>query len=127
MDAGIERMNTEGVLTPVLSETRETRNTMSGRQGGTDRLTDVKVRAFLRRAKPGQKLSDGGRLYLMVTPSGTPVFRIDDRIPITAKGRAVRKTYSVGVYDEITLVMAREARAAVRAHLRACRKKSLVK
>ncbi len=82
----------------------------------TDRLTDAKIRAFLKRtsAAPGtvRKLADGGGLYLMRSPRGTLLWRIKYRFD--GKERA----YSVGPYPEIGLAMAREARGVVRGWLR---------
>jgi hypothetical protein len=52
--------------------------------GGIDRLTDRQVRAFIKQSQAGtaptRKISDGGGLYVMVTPTGSAVWRIKYRI-----------------------------------------------
>ena len=82
---------------------------------GIGKLSDLKIRRFIKTAKPGQKLADGGGLYLYLTPSRTATFRIDYRILDAAKGKVVQRTYSIGVYPEITLANARDERGTVRA------------
>ena len=83
---------------------------------GTDRLSDLRVKAFIKASRAGtaatKKLSDGNGLYLMITPAGSPVWRIKYR----RDGK--EKTYAAGVYPEISLEKAREQRDVVRAHLR---------
>lgn len=82
---------------------------------GINKLTDAAIKRFVAKAKPGQKLADGGGLYLFLTPSGTPTWRIDYRIHDAGKGRVVGRTYSIGVYPEpVTLARARDARADVK-------------
>lgn len=84
--------------------------------GGTDRLTDVQVRAFIRKAREGtaatKKLSDGGGLYLTLTPVGTPVWRIKYR------HGGKERLFAVGVYPEVTLDGARRQRELVRNDLK---------
>lgn len=66
-------------------------------------LTDIKVKS----AKPLEKqykLSDDGGLYLLVHPNGSKYWRLKYRI----SGK--EKTYSIGIYPEITLLEAREER-----------------
>jgi len=84
---------------------------------GIDKLTDIRIKRFIAKAKPGQKLADGGGLYLRITPKETPVFRIDYRIHDATRGCVVGRTYSIGVYPQVTLAMARERRAEVKANL----------
>lgn len=86
---------------------------------GLNRLSDRTVKAFIAKARAGTaekgKLSDGGGLYLMLTPAGTPVWRIKYRIG------GKEKAYAAGIYPDVTLEKARAERAAVREHLRAGR------
>jgi hypothetical protein len=73
-------------------------------------LTDTEIR----RSKPGDKpykLSDGGGLHLMVTPSGGKLWRWKYRF------EGAEKLIALGGYPEITLADARERRDAVRKHL----------
>ena len=59
-------------------------------------LTDFAIR----NAKPGdrpQKLSDGGNLYLLVTPAGGKLWRLNYRY------FGKQKTLSLGVYPDVTL------------------------
>jgi integrase len=88
-------------------------------------LTDAVLK---RRAKPGDsphKVSDGHGLYLYVPVTGRPRWRYDYR----HDGR--RKTVSLGIYDDVTLSMARErlvaARQAVAAGKDPIRERRLVK
>lgn len=62
-------------------------------------LTDVQVR----QAKPGDKLPDGGGLYLLVKQNGTKLWQY--RFKILGK----ESTHSIGVYHPTTLTL-REAR-----------------
>ena len=73
-------------------------------------ITDTEIR----RSKPGDKpfkLSDGGGLHLMVTPSGGKLWRWKYRF------EGAEKLIALGGYPEITLADARERRDAVRKHL----------
>jgi integrase len=80
--------------------------------GGIDRLTDQRVRAFIKQAKAGAaptgKISDGGGLYVMVTPAGSAVWRVKYRID------GKERVFSPGAYPEVSLAEARLARADVR-------------
>ena len=76
------------------------------------KLTD----SFLRKAKPTgkvQKHSDGGGLYLQVTPTGGKLwwmgYRFEDK----------QKTLSFGVYPHVSLKEAREKRDEAKAQLAA--------
>ena len=73
-------------------------------------LTDTEIR----RSKPGvkpYKLSDGGGLHLMVTPSGGKLWRWKYRF------EGAEKLMALGRYPEITLADARERRDAARKQL----------
>jgi integrase len=80
------------------------------------RLSDRAVRAFVAKRRAGQavptKLSDGGGLYLMMTPAGTAVWRLKYRLG------GKEKLYAVGVYPGVGLEAARAEREAVKAYLR---------
>jgi integrase len=83
--------------------------------GGINRLTDPKIRAFLRQAKAGtapvKKLFDGGGMFLMVTPAGTAVWRLK----YSLGGKS--KLYAIGVYPDVSLAGARAQRDAAKALL----------
>jgi hypothetical protein len=73
-------------------------------------LTDLKVRT----AKPkalSYKLSDGGGMYLLVTPTGARYWRLDYRF------MRKRRTLALGVYPSVTLSNARERREQAKALL----------
>lgn len=70
-------------------------------------LTETAIRNAKPQAKP-RKLSDGGGMYLLLTPKGGRWWRLDFRFG----GR--RKTLSLGTYPEIGLRDARERRAEAR-------------
>jgi integrase len=82
----------------------------------TNRLTDRTVRAFIAATGQGEaktkKLSDGGGLFLTVTPAGTAVWRMKYRYA------GKEKLYSIGQYPIVALEAARAAREVARAHLR---------
>ena len=70
-------------------------------------LTDLAIR----RALPGDKivkLSDGGGLQLWITPDGAKRWRLAYRF------RRAQKTLAIGVYPEVSLKGARDARDAAR-------------
>jgi len=72
-----------------------------------DKLTDAKISNA--KAKPtAYKLSDGGGMYLLVTPKGQKWWRFDYRID----GR--RNTMGLGVYPVVSLKLARERRREAR-------------
>ncbi len=83
---------------------------MSGGIGG--RLTDKACKAFVVQKAHGKKLSDGGGLYLFITPSGGALWRIKYRID------GKEKTYSIGSYPAVSLAAARVDLAEVKAQLR---------
>ncbi|HEX2332336.1 MAG TPA: integrase arm-type DNA-binding domain-containing protein [Burkholderiales bacterium] len=85
-----------------------------------NKLTDVKIRAFITKARTGKapvaKLSDGGALYIMLTPAGTPVWRVKYRVK--ANEVLKERVYAVGKYPAISLEQARAERDAIKALLR---------
>jgi integrase len=66
-------------------------------------LTDVKIRTLKPSDKP-QKYSDGGGLYLQVSPSGSKLWRMAYRFSDR------QKTLSFGVYPTVSLAQARALR-----------------
>src|SRR5436190_14979827 len=73
-------------------------------------LTDTRIR----NAKPSvkaYKLSDGGGMYLLVTPDGARYWRMDYRFA------GKRRTLALGVYPTVTLSDARTCREDARASL----------
>ncbi len=83
---------------------------MSGGIGG--RLTDKACKAFVAQKTHGKKLSDGGGLYLLITPSGSASWRIKYRV----EGK--EKTYTIGNYPDVSLAAARVELGEVKALLR---------
>ena len=81
-----------------------------------NKLSDVKIRAFITKCRAGKatakKLSDGAGMFLMLTPAGTPVWRIKYRLG------GKERLYAVGTYPDISLEAARAQREALKAHLR---------
>ena len=78
--------------------------------GVTNKLTDL----ALRNAKPGDKpkrLSDGGGLYLEVSPNGSKYWRMAYRYA------GKQKTLAFGVYPKISAPEARKAAQQARDHL----------
>lgn len=74
-------------------------------------LTDTAIRNLKPKEKP-YKLSDGGGLFLKITPEGSRLWRLAYRYA----GR--QKTISFGAYPDVKLAEAREQREAARALLR---------
>ena len=73
-------------------------------------LSDLKCR----NAKPAEKdfkLSDGGRLYLLVRPNGSKLWRMNYQFG------GKQKTLSIGAYPSVSLVDARQAREVAKEHL----------
>jgi integrase len=64
-------------------------------------LTDFTIRNSKPASSP-QKLADGGNLYLLVSPAGGKLWRLNYRY------LGKQKTVSLGSYPEVTLAMARE-------------------
>lgn len=87
----------------------------------TNKLSDRAIKAFITNTKAGKAhsttLADGGGMFLVFTPAGTPVWRIKYRYPDPEKG-TVQRQYAIGVYPEISLEAARIEREAIRALLR---------
>ena len=73
-------------------------------------LTDARIRNAEAMAKP-YKLSDGGGMYLLVTPDGARYWRLDYRFA------GKRRTLALGVYPMVTLSNARARREDARASL----------
>jgi integrase len=76
-------------------------------------LTDTQVRNAKPKPKDAPKtytLADGGGMYLEVSPTGSKIWRMAYRQPISKKNN--RLTF--GPYPEISLLEARERRAAAR-------------
>ena len=70
-------------------------------------LTDTAIR----QAKPADKqfkLSDGGGMYLLVTPAGGRYWRMDYR------SGSKRKTLAIGIYPDVSLKQARQRRDEAR-------------
>lgn len=82
----------------------------------SDRLSDRSVKSFIAKANAGtaekKKLSDGGGLYMAITPAGSPVWRLKYRFG------GKERLYAIGVYPAIGLEAARKEREVVKAHLR---------
>ena len=73
-------------------------------------LTDIRIRNAKPSAK-AYKLSDGGGMYLLVTPDGARYWRLDYRFA------GKRRTLALGVYPIVTLSSARARREEARALL----------
>jgi len=73
-------------------------------------LTDTRIRTAKSGAK-AYKLSDGGGMYLLVTPDGARCWRLDYRFA------GKRRTLALGVYPIVTLSIARTRREEARALL----------
>jgi integrase len=73
-------------------------------------LTDTRIRNAKPQAHP-YKLSDGGGMYLLVTPKGASYWRLDYRFA------GKRRTLALGVYPTVTLSNARVRREDARALL----------
>lgn len=83
---------------------------MSG--GILKRLSDKACKAFVAQKAHGKKLSDGGGLYLFITPAGGANWRIKYRID------GKEKVYSIGSYPAVSLAAARVELGEVKALLR---------
>jgi hypothetical protein len=75
-------------------------------------LTDTQVRNSKPTAKTC-KLSDGGGMYLLITPDGARYWRLDYRFG------GKRRTLALGVYPTVTLASARTRREEARTLLAA--------
>ncbi len=73
-------------------------------------LIDTRIRNAKPATKP-YKLSDGGGMYMLVTPDGAQYWRMDYRFA------SKRRTLALGVYPTVTLASARARRDAARALL----------
>jgi len=75
-------------------------------------LTDTAIRAYKPKNRP-TKISDGGGLFLLITPKGGKWWRLSFRV----EGK--QKTISLGVYPDVGLKEARERRDEARKQLAA--------
>ena len=75
-------------------------------------LTDTVIRNVKSREKPF-KLSDGGGLHLLITPTGGKLWRFAYRFA------GKQKTLALGAYPSVTLAEARDGRDTARKHLAA--------
>ena len=73
-------------------------------------LTDTRIRNAKPKAQ-AYKLSDGGGMYLFVTPNGARYWRLDYRFA------GKRRTLALGIYPTVTLSNARSRREDARASL----------
>src|SRR6476660_7986189 len=73
-------------------------------------LTDTRIRNAKLSSKP-YKLSDGGGMYLLVTPDGARYWRLDYRFD------GKRRTLALGIYPSVSLSNARSRREDSRALL----------
>ncbi|MET0668577.1 MAG: integrase arm-type DNA-binding domain-containing protein, partial [Xanthobacteraceae bacterium] len=73
-------------------------------------LTDTRIRNAKPKRRP-YKLSDGGGLYVLITPSGARYWRMDYRFG------GKRRTLALGVYPEVPLAQARARREEARSSL----------
>ena len=89
---------------------------VSGSVRSINRLTDRAVRAFIAAARQGtaetKKLSDGGGLFLTLTPAGTAVWRVKYRVA------GKEKLFSAGTYPTVGLEAARQQRENLKTRLR---------
>jgi len=77
----------------------------------TNKLTDSQVKSAKPKEKP-YKLADGAGMYLLVTPSGSKYWRMKYRF------RGKEKVAAFGVYSDVSLKDAREARRNARNFLK---------
>lgn len=77
----------------------------------TNTLTDSRCKSFKATAKP-QKHSDGGGLFLYITPQGSKLWRCAYRLD------GKQQTASFGPYPDVGLAGARQQRDALKAKLR---------
>jgi hypothetical protein len=105
----------------VSENLRTLGNRTDGGTGGIgsralNRLTELRIRAFIKALESGssvaRKLSDGGGMYLTITPAGTPVWRSKYRYA------GKERLYAIGTYPQVSLERARAARDAIKEHLR---------
>ena len=78
-------------------------------------LTDAKCRQARYKPTGGNRIFDGGGLYLEMTKSGAKFWRMKYRRPGTKKETSL----TFGQYPNVPLAKAREQRAAAQAHLHA--------
>lgn len=90
-----------------------TPNAVSSR--ATNKLSDRAVKAFVAKGtnKVGKKLTDGGGMYLTLTPAGSAIWRVAYRF-----GDKDKTSYTIGAYPAVSLEKARRERDTVREQLR---------
>ena len=76
------------------------------------RLSDTKIRSFLRNAAPGQKLGDGGGLVIFKLKSGGGSWRWNYIAP-----NGKEQTLVYGTYDEVSLRQVRDEHIDARRQL----------
>lgn len=85
----------------------------------TNKLTDLKIRSFINKARAGKAatamLSDGAGMFIMLTPAGTPAWRVKYRLG------GKERLYAIGTYPAVGLEAARAEREIVKAQIRAGR------
>ena len=74
------------------------------------KLTDVAVRKTKPRTKP-YKIADGGGLFMLVQPNSSKYWRLAYRF------ENKQKILALGVYPDVSLILARERREAARLFL----------
>lgn len=84
------------------------RPTSGGMRG---KLSDKAVKAFVSKAAPGEKLADGGGLYLHISSAGSPIWRVKYRFD------GKEKLYTIGSYPLHSLATARIELGEVKAFL----------
>jgi hypothetical protein len=81
-----------------------------------NRLTELRIKSFIKAHELGKaesrKLSDGGGMYLTLTPAGTPVWRSKYRFA------GKERLYAIGTYPQVSLETARATRDSIKIHLR---------
>ena len=77
-------------------------------------LTDTKIRNA-KAAEKAYKLSDGGQLYLHISPAGGRSWRMNYQFGRNDQGKPFQKTLTIGSYPAISLKDAREARDVAKA------------
>jgi hypothetical protein len=83
-----------------------TPNAISSR--AKDKLNEQRIKSFIKKGVAGKKLSDGGGMYLQITPAGSAIWRIKYRLG------GVERTYTVGAYPRVDLKAARGERDEVK-------------
>jgi hypothetical protein len=80
---------------------------MKKMEASTNYLKDKDIRALEPKEKP-YKMSDGGGMYLLVTPPGGKLWQMGYRFG------GKQKTLSIGIYPDVSIKNAEDARDAAR-------------